>query len=48
MNGYKLSNKQGLLIAGRGRKMVKSIQYPTLESIDVFLVKELLFEAVLL
>ena len=43
-NGFKLSNKQGLLKAGRGRIMVKSIQYKTLESIDVDLFVAILLE----
>jgi len=45
VNGFKLSNKQGLLKAGRGRKMVKSITYSNLESVDVAILKEILVEA---
>jgi hypothetical protein len=45
INGFKLFNKHGLLKAGRGRKMVKSIAYPTLESIDVKLLQVILLEA---
>ena len=45
INGFNLSNKQNLLKAGRGRKMVKSIAYPTLENIDVKILKETLLES---
>ncbi len=47
-NGFKLSNKHGILKAGRGRIMVKSIQYKTLESIDVDLFMEVLLESSLI
>jgi len=43
--GFKLSNKQGLLKAGRNRKMIKSIEYYSLEHIDIKLLKEILKEA---
>ncbi|MEE9348517.1 MAG: DUF1801 domain-containing protein [Flavobacteriaceae bacterium] len=44
--GYKLSNKQGLLKDGRNRQYTRSIAYPTLESIAVFELKEILLEAI--
>ena len=45
IDGFKLSNKQGILKAGSNRKMVKSIEYHSLESINVKLLKEVLLEA---
>jgi hypothetical protein len=45
VNGFKLSNKQGVLKAGRSRKMVKSIAYYNLENVDVKLLREILIEA---
>ncbi len=46
VNGFKLSNKQGVLQAGRNRKMVKSVTFTSLESVNVKMVKELLQEAI--
>ncbi len=45
IKGFKLSNKQGVLKATRNRKMVKSIEYHSLESVDVNVLKEILLEA---
>jgi len=48
VNGFKLNDKNNLLKAGNGRKMVKSIAYPTLKSVDVKLLQELLVKASIL
>ena len=45
IHGFKLSNKQGVL-KSRNRKMVKSLEYSTLESVDINCLKEILLEAV--
>lgn len=41
--GFKLANKQNVL-KSRNRKIVKSIEYPTLESVDINQLKEILLE----
>lgn len=46
IQGFKLANKQDVLKATRNRKMVKSIEYYSLENIDVKVLKEILLEAV--
>lgn len=44
INGHKLVNNQEVLTT-RNRKMIKSIEYLTLESVDVNILKEVLLEA---